>query len=385
MKIAFVYGAYPPIPDGGAGFLNNLADSLVKLGEEISVITTSKVAAFYNNNPAGPVRMFPVIDDWRISIKNYRQFEGLFRNIQPDIIHTIFPSSSVGSRYQSPMLLKFAARKPLVTTLYGFSIRGGSLGSRLASLTLLHCSDRLTSDNDFVIRILQSYLPYLSNKMRYLPSGSNISNEPLRVFSKASLRSKYGFEPSAFYICHFGYLDMTRNLESLLEAVKIQRDRGIDLRVTMIGGNPFNTGRPRYEQLSNLAQELGLERYITWTGFSDEEQIAHYLMCSDICVLPFRRNTTGRSSLPAALSFGLPVITTSHTKTLFSLRDHDNVILVPPDDVSSLSGAMGELIDDAALRQRLGEAGLKLWREEFSFEVIAKKTLDIYKEIIAKD
>jgi len=101
-----------------------------------------------------------------------------------------------------------------------------------------------------------------------------------------------------------------------------------------------------------------------------------------VCVLPFRQNTTGRSSLPAALAFGLPVITTSKTKTLFSLRDHENVILVPPDDIPSLAGAIGELIDQPNLRRNLGEAAFKLWQEEFSFEVIGRRTLSIYQEVV---
>ena len=152
----------------------------------------------------------------------------------------------------------------------------------------------------------------------------------------------------------------------------------------MIGGNPYGTGRQRYEELSNLSRRLDLEPYLTWTGFCSEEEVAHYLMCSDLCVLPFRQNTTGRSSLPAALSFGLPLITTSRTKTLYSLRDHQNVILVPPDDVSSLAEAIGELSTQPELRRRLGEAAFKLWHEEFSFDVIARRALAIYQEVAGK-
>jgi glycosyltransferase involved in cell wall biosynthesis len=384
MKIAFLYGAYPPIPDGGAGFLKNLADTLIQLGAEVSVITTSKVAPEYRKGADGDIRLYPVMDDWRLSLGNYRRLQDIFRQIQPEVIHTIFPSSSVGKGYQSPMLIKFAASRPLITTLYGFSLRSGSLGSRLGILTLLHLSDRLLSDNDYVIRVLRRYLPYLRKKIFYMPSGSNISNESLSKYNQAALRIKYGFAPDSLYICHFGYLDQTRNLESLFQAVKIQRTHGKDVRVIMIGGNPFQTGRKRYEDLSNLIRQLDLNSYVTWTGFCGEEQVAHYLMCSDLCVLPFRQNTTGRSSLPAALAFGLPVITTSRTKTLFSLRDHENVILVPPDEVSCLSEAIGELGDQPALRRRLGEAAFKLWQEEFSFEVIGRRALSIYEEVVHK-
>jgi hypothetical protein len=37
-----------------------------------------------------------------------------------------------------------------------------------------------------------------------------------------------------------------------------------------------------------------------------------------------------------------------------------------------------------ALRRRVGEAAFRLWQEEFSFEVIGKKALPIYEEVIKK-
>lgn len=384
MKIAFLYAAYPPIPDGGAGFLQNLAKTLVRLGAEVSVITTAQVAAEYRNGTDGDIRIYPVMDDWRLSRGNYKRLKDILRHIQPEVIHTIFPSSSVGSGYQSPMLIKFAAPQPLITTLYGFSFRLGSLGSRLAILALLHLSDRLLSDNDFVIGTLKRYLPYLRKKLFYMPSGSNISIELREKFTQAYVRAQYNFDPDALYICHFGYLDQTRNIESIFQAVKMQRDRGRDVRVIMIGGDPFNNGRKRYETLSTLISQLDLNPYVTWTGFCGEEQVAQYLKCADLCVLPFSRNTMGRSSLPAALAFGLPVITTSRTKTLFSLRDHENVMLVPPDDVPRLSEAIAALGDDPLLRRRLGEAAFTLWQEEFSFEVIGKRALYLYQEVITQ-
>lgn len=383
MKVAFLYAAYPPMPDGGAGFLKNLAEALTHLGVEVSVITSNQVAAAYRNGTDGDIRLFPVMDEWRLSPGNYGKLKDVLHRIQPEIIHTIFPSSSVGPGYQSPMLVKLITRQPLVTTLYGFSFRSGNLGSRLAILTLLHLSDRLLSDNDFVIGVLRRYLPYLRKKLCYVPSGSNISNEPRQKYTQAYLRSQYGFDPDALYICHFGYLDQTRNIESIFQAVQMQRARGKDIRVIMIGGDPFHNGRKRYEALSAFISQLDLNPHVTWTGFCGEEQVAHYLMCADLCVLPFSRNTTGRSSLPAALAFGLPVITTSRTKTLFSLRDRENVRLVPPDDVPSLSEAIGEL-GDPARRGRLGEAGFKLWQQQFSFKVIGRRALSIYQEVINK-
>lgn len=382
MKVAFIYGAYPPIPDGGAGFLKNLAHNLVKMGVEVSVITTSKIASSYNSIHSEGLNILPVINDWKLNLQNFKQLRKVLKETRPDIVHTIFPCATFGNDYQIPMLIKLACSKPLVTTLYGFSFLSGNFRMRLAILTLLHCSDRLLSDNDFVIGIINKYLRYLRKKICYIPSGSNIPNDIVKNLTKETLRQQYSISPNSFYICYFGYIDWTRGLENLFYAVKIVSERGYDVKVVMIGGNPFKSNKKYFEDLSILISELKLESQVIWTGFCDEEQVAHYFICSDICVLPFRRNTTGRSSLAAALSFGLPLITTSYNKELFSLRDHENVILVPPDNTYSLANAIIELINDPKLRFEMGQAAYNLWKSHFAWDVIAKNTLKIYEEVM---
>ena len=381
MKVAFVYGAYPPIRDGGAGFLKNLAYHLVNLGVEVSVITTSKIAANYSVESQDKIQVLPVIEDWSLSLANFNQLRKALDCAKPDVAHTIFPSSTWGGSYHLPMLIKFARSAPLVTTLYGFAFRRGSMGNRLAIMTLLHVSDRLSSDNDFVIGIIKRYLPYLKGRLRYLPSGSNIPNEAMNRYTGLELRHRYNLDKDSFYVCHFGYLDRTRGIEVLFNAVKLLRDKGRDVRVIMIGGSPYHGNKEYFAKLSKLITQLNLDPYVVWTGFCSEEQVAHYFLCSNACVLPFRKNTTGRSSLPAALSFGLPVVTTSKEKSIFSLRDHENVLLVPPGDVNRLENAIDELIDDSELRKRLGRAAYELWETEFSWDSIARRALKVYLEV----
>jgi starch synthase len=57
-------------------------------------------------------------------------------------------------------------------------------------------------------------------------------------------------------------------------------------------------------------------------------------------------------------------------------------ILVPPEDPVALAGAIKRLLADKPLRQRLGEAGRKRIEESFSWEDAAKRTLEIYKEVV---
>jgi glycosyltransferase involved in cell wall biosynthesis len=57
---------------------------------------------------------------------------------------------------------------------------------------------------------------------------------------------------------------------------------------------------------------------------------------------------------------------------------------VPSSDVEALAGRLGDLIQDRALRQRLGKQAAEL-AQEFSWEIIAHQIRDQYQELIYKD
>ena len=62
------------------------------------------------------------------------------------------------------------------------------------------------------------------------------------------------------------------------------------------------------------------------------------------------------------------------------LRDGENVLLVPPDDVTALAEAIARLADSPELRQRLGQ-GAKETSKAFGWDRIAEKTLEVYHAI----
>src|SRR5437016_13747921 len=52
-------------------------------------------------------------------------------------------------------------------------------------------------------------------------------------------------------------------------------------------------------------------------------------------------------------------------------------LLVPPGDADALAAAVGRLRDDPALARRLGGAGRRRLQEEFSWDVIVSRWLDL--------
>jgi glycosyltransferase involved in cell wall biosynthesis len=86
------------------------------------------------------------------------------------------------------------------------------------------------------------------------------------------------------------------------------------------------------------------------------ENVGDYLAAFDLFVYPSLHEGLG-SAILDAMSFGLPVVASAVDGIPEIVRDGENGLLVPPADDARLAEALGRLARDAALRERLGEAG----------------------------
>lgn len=66
-----------------------------------------------------------------------------------------------------------------------------------------------------------------------------------------------------------------------------------------------------------------------------------------------------------------------------AVRDGDNGLLVPVKDAKALAGTIGRLLEDAALRRRMGKRGRARAVEEFGQERVIEATLAVYREALA--
>ncbi len=113
------------------------------------------------------------------------------------------------------------------------------------------------------------------------------------------------------------------------------------------------------------------------------DQVTASFHATDVFALPYVEGASLRhGTFHAALAHGRAIVTTHPPVALDELRDGENVLLVPPGDAHALAQGIRRVMDNPALRERL-ERGASELAQQFTWDRIAARTADVYKQIVS--
>lgn len=153
-----------------------------------------------------------------------------------------------------------------------------------------------------------------------------------------------------------GRLVEKKGHETLLLAASLLRDRGLEFSLRLAGEGP------EWSRLQRLVHELRLGDRVVFLGPLSESEVRAEYELADIFALPCRKLANGdQDGLPnvilEAMAHGLPVVSTRLDGIAEAIVDGDSGLLADQDDPAAFAGHLGRLIEDAQLRERIGEAG----------------------------
>ncbi len=121
------------------------------------------------------------------------------------------------------------------------------------------------------------------------------------------------------------------------------------------------------------------EGVVKWLG--PVQDMAALLRQVHIFTLP----STYREGLPKAvleaMATGRPVVATDIPGCREAVIDNETGILVPPNNPHAMADALAKLIEAPELRARLGAAGRTRVEENFSDEIVCRKTMEVYETL----
>ena len=118
-----------------------------------------------------------------------------------------------------------------------------------------------------------------------------------------------------------------------------------------------------------------------------QEELPDYYCVADVVVLPSIHTRKGETEglgvvLLEAMACGVPVVGSNVGGIPDIIKHGETGLLAAEKDPEDLADKILKLLDDKRLRKRVIENGLKLVRENFSWDVIAEKFLQVYKEVM---
>jgi glycosyltransferase involved in cell wall biosynthesis len=128
-----------------------------------------------------------------------------------------------------------------------------------------------------------------------------------------------------------------------------------------------------------LAQELGCAKRVAIPGWIGKAAVERLLADSDVLVLPSYAEGMAMA-LVEAMSWGLPVVTTSVGGAGDFLEQGRNCLLVSPGDVGGIRDAMANLARDPELRLQLGLAARDTI-SRFSIDTYISTLSALYEEL----
>jgi len=371
MKVLLVYkDYYPPVMGGIEGHLNLLANGLKDAGVDVEVLTSNTKSKLERKNINGiPITKVPQFGRFNSAPLNLT-LPYWIRKLgkKADILHFHFPNPTAELSY-----LCSGLRSNVVVTYHSDIVRQRITRMLLAPFlkNFLKCTHTIivaSPNYQRSSKILQKF----AIKCKIIPYGIDLGKfaASSKTDQQAALvRRNYG-RPILLFVGEFRYY---KGLHILIEAAK-----KLDCKVLLIGSGPLEPALRMQVDSSNLSAK------VEFIGQVSDAQRLVYLHACDVFILPsiFRSEAFGIAQLEA-MSCCKPVISTElFTGTSFVNQHQKTGLVIAPNDVDALIGAVKGLINNPEQREKYGNASLERASKVFSKERMIAGILKVYQEVL---
>lgn len=364
MRIGIVCPYSFDVPGGVQFHIRDLAETLIGLGHEVSVLTPAEdegslppyavsagrsVAVKYNGSVArlafGPISATRV-HRWLV--------KGGF-----DVLHVHEPVSPSLS-----MLATLAARGPVVATFHTAMTRSRTMAVSAPALQLV--LEKITARIAVSALARRVQVEHLGGNAVEIPNGVSVAH-----FAAAEPLPGWPGEGGA--VGFLGrFTEPRKGFGLLVEAVARLAPTYPGLRLLVAGPG----------DMSEVEMPAAVAERLTFLGKVSEVDKARMLRSVDVYVAP---NTGGESFgmiLTEAMAAGTPVLASDIDAFRRVLDDGRAGAFFPVGDATALARELAALLDAPARRKELSEAGRQVVAP-YDWPVVARRILEVYSTAIA--
>ena len=207
-------------------------------------------------------------------------------------------------------------------------------------------------------------------------SRSQVSQEKVQ-----EIRQLYGLKDDDLMVLFLGRLVSVKGVDKLIAAMTHVLQKIPNARLVIVGLGDMQ------DYLSRLAQNLKLQDNIKFRFefIPEEERIAHYAAC-DVAVFPSVYEPFGIVAIEA-MSMEKPVVVgasgvSGMREIVVASGEEQGGFHVNPNDPTDIAWGIINSLQDPEKRRQLGQNGRKRVLKEFTWDEIAKRTVQNYNELL---
>lgn len=177
-------------------------------------------------------------------------------------------------------------------------------------------------------------------------------------------RHRHPAAGTATTVLSVGRLVEKKGHDTLVRAIALLRDRGIDVTLRIVGEGA------EWSRLQRLVHELGVDTRVTFTGPLSEAEVRAEYERAHVFALGCRELENGdRDGIPnvllEAMAHGLPIVSTRCAGILEAVEHERSALLAEPNDAEGFADLLAQVLTDDVLRSRLASGAEKRVREHF--------------------
>ncbi len=343
------------------------ANALAERGLQIELISLEKAAK--SLTPKVVCHELSVPRPWGYYLATGKT-RRLLRESRPDLLHAHY-ASGYGT------LARLCRYRPTVLSVWGSDIykfpHKSPLHRRLVRKNI-HSADHVFSTSkamaEETLRICGhvahlSITPFGVDTELFCPQVEPRWTRPIVIGTVKTLRPVYGVDTliRGFALCrrqiaHGGLVELADRMQ-----LKIAGDG------------------PERAALERLAAEEGVAPITQFCGAVPHDRVTEMLHELDVYVAVSRSESFGVAVLEAS-AVGLPVVVSDVGGLPEVVKEDKTGLIVPPNNPEALAAELSRLVADAALRQRLGNAGRHYVVENYRWEDCVSRMIELYEEVV---
>lgn len=191
-------------------------------------------------------------------------------------------------------------------------------------------------------------------------------------------RMRWGFAPDDVVVGFMGRLVSDKGVEDVVAAARMVHERYPHVKFLIAGTGKNQTGDVE-AQLRSAIQRDGLD-YVVLAGHQANETLYYRLF--DIFVLASRAAEAYATSVVQAMMARRPVIATATGGTPELVVDRDTGLLIEPRRPDQLAAAIGTLIEDRTLADRIVTRGYNVVAANNRADEITRQHEALYRSVL---